>query len=168
MRWIFWGDKPPLQKEPGKDPGTGSPEKITVFMDAESPGSPAPEVRGVILSTPAKEVRSERFARYPHRAARSTFHTDASARPAETVHGICTLLHLPRLLCGQHDVDPGAENRIAYFTRGEYAGGLETIRLMAPSVRRALSAEPTSAPRQPRILPVIRTRPKLPPAANQG
>src|SRR5262252_3509977 len=160
MRWIFWRNKPSLQNDPGKDSGTDAPE-ITVFIDTETAASPAPEVRGVILAPPSKQTRGDRFARFPHRSGRP-----AATRPPETSHGLCSLLHLPQALsCGKHDLDSSTEKRVAYFTHGEYAGGMELIRLMAPSIRRALSAEPPAAKRQPAaVLPPLRTRPKLPPA----
>lgn len=166
MRWIFWRCTPSLATEDQARLQEGKSEEISVIVETQESSTSAG--RGFVLTSATGETGRERFFRRRHgKIDRIQLLPFQSGKSPETSKSSIEARQAPPqklLLCAPPDFAPSATTRIAYFTRGCYAGsGWATVRLMAPAVsrgttqqgfaggvqRRNLNADPENSPAQP-------------------
>jgi hypothetical protein len=170
MRWIFWRWTRSSATEDQARLQEGKSEEISVVLETQESSTSAG--RGFVLTSATGETGRERFFRRRHgKNDRIQLLPFQSGKSPETSKSSIEARQAPLqklLLCAPpdfapSDFAPSATTRIAYFTRGCYAGsGWATVRLMAPAIsrgtplqgfaggvqRKALSADPENSPAQ--------------------
>jgi hypothetical protein len=144
MRWIFWRRAPSSATEDQARLQEGKSEEISVIVQTQESSTSAG--RGFVLTSASGDTGRERFFRRRHGKIDriQLLPVQSAESPEISTSSIGARQAQPQklLLCAPPDFAPSATTRIAYFTRGSYAGsGWAAVRLMAPAVSRSTTRE---------------------------